>query len=196
MNSRPDRTACQTCTHDQWMPSRRSFLATTGIALSTVALGDLFPGRVLAQDEASEVTLANYPRQPVGRVSALEPDVPVVIAYPEQVAHNAAMLVRLGVPAGGGVGEGQDIVAFSTRCTHMGGDLANEYHAQYKVAGPCREHLTTFDLTRHGMVVSGHATQSLPQLVLQIEGDEIYATGIIGLLFGHHAAPTSPTTEV
>ena len=196
MTTRPASSACQGCIQQQSNPSRRLFLATSGLALSTVALGRLFPGRVLAQDADVEVTLADYPRQRVGRVSELERDVPVAIEYPAQVAHNAAMLIRLGVKAGGGVGEGQDIVAFSARCTHMGGDLANEYHAQHKVAGPCREHLTTFDLTRHGMVVSGHATQSLPQMILEIEGEDIYATSMIGLLYGHHAAPIGNTTEL
>ena len=36
------------------------------------------------------------------------------------------------------------------------------------------------------MVVSGHATLGLPQILLEIEGDEIVATGVMGLLYGHH----------
>ena len=54
----------------------------------------------------------------------------------------------------------------------------------YKILGPCPLHLTTFDLRRHGMVVAGHATQSLPQLVLEVDGNDIYATGILGLIYG------------
>ncbi|MEZ6152138.1 MAG: hypothetical protein R3C09_18710 [Pirellulaceae bacterium] len=47
-------------------------------------------------------------------------------------------------------------------------------------------YLTTFDLTRHGIVVAGHATERLPQIILEIDGDQIYATGIVGLLYGYH----------
>lgn len=46
-------------------------------------------------------------------------------------------------------------------------------------------HWTTFDLTRHGMVVSGHATQGLPQVVLELDGDDIVAFGVLGLIFGY-----------
>jgi arsenite oxidase small subunit len=97
------------------------------------------------------------------------------------------MLVKLGVPAGGGVGPQQDIVAFSTLCTHMGGPLAGQYRGQHKVLGPCPFHLTTFDLTKHGMVVSGQATESLPQIVLETRGDDIWATGVMGLIYGYHS---------
>jgi arsenite oxidase small subunit len=48
-------------------------------------------------------------------------------------------------------------------------------------------HLTTFDLTRHGMVISGHATESLPQIVLEVQGDDIYAVGVQGLVYGYAA---------
>jgi arsenite oxidase small subunit len=101
--------------------------------------------------------------------------------------YSANMLVKLGRPAGGGVGPDQDIVAFSTLCTHMGGPLGGQYRAPHKVVGPCPLHLTSFDLTRHGMVVAGQATESLPQIVLETRGDEIWATGVMGLIFGYHA---------
>ena len=135
--------------------------------------------------------LADYPRLRIASLKTLEIDKPIRFAYPEGAKHNAAMLVKLGKKAGGGAGDDQDIVAYSTLCTHMGGDLSGEYNAEYKVAGPCREHLTTFDLTRHGMVVSGHATQALPQIVLEFDGDDVIAVGILGLLYGYHQPPIS-----
>jgi arsenite oxidase small subunit len=97
------------------------------------------------------------------------------------------MLVRLGVPAGGGVGPDRDVVAFSTLCTHMGGPLGGQYKAQYRVLGPCPLHLTTFDLVKHGMVAAGQATESLPQIALETRRDEIWATGVMGLIFGYHS---------
>lgn len=61
--------------------------------------------------------------------------------------------------------------------------------------GPCPIHLTTFDLTRHGMVVSGHATESLPQIVLETEGDDIYAVGVMGLLHNYASNLARPNSH-
>ena len=47
-------------------------------------------------------------------------------------------------------------------------------------------HQSTFDLTRHGMIIGGHATQSLPQVLLELEGDDIYAVGMLGLIYGRY----------
>ena len=94
------------------------------------------------------------------------------------------MLVKLGTAAGGGVGVDNDIVAFSTLCTHMGGPMDGTYNKIHKGLGPCPLHLTTFDLTRHGIMIGGHATESLPQVMLEVEGDAIYAVGVMGLIYG------------
>jgi arsenite oxidase small subunit len=90
-------------------------------------------------------------------------------------------------------GQKKDIVAFNQQCTHMGGPLDGTYKPQHQVLGPCPLHLTTFDLTRHGMVASGHATESLPQIVLEIKGDDIYAVGVMGLVYGYSAMTTQRT---
>ncbi|MCP4617696.1 MAG: Rieske 2Fe-2S domain-containing protein, partial [Bradyrhizobium sp.] len=87
--------------------------------------------------------------------------------------------------AAGGVGPDKDIVAFSKLCSHMGAPL-NGFRADHSTLGPCAEHLTVFDLRRHGMVVSGHATETLPQAVLKTDGDDIYAVGVLGLIYGFH----------
>ena len=42
---------------------------------------------------------------------------------------------------------------------------------------------------KHGMVVSGHATESLPQIALDLRGDEIYAVGVMGLMYGYSVNP-------
>jgi len=36
------------------------------------------------------------------------------------------------------------------------------------------------------MVVAGHATSPLPQVVLESDGDDIYAIGVLGLIYGYH----------
>jgi arsenite oxidase small subunit len=50
--------------------------------------------------------------------------------------------------------------------------------------GPCACHFTTFDLTHRGMVVIGQATENLPQILLEIEGNQIFAIGTLGILYG------------
>lgn len=160
--------------------TRRQFLLSGGIATATIFLG--LPGFGTREVEA---VVSEYPRTKIGKLSALKQDVPVTFEYPSKEFKN--ILVKLGVPAGGGVGPMKDVVAFNPVCTHMGGPLDKTYHAEYKVLGQCPFHQSTFDLTRHGMIISGHATESLPQIQLEVEGDDIYATAIIGLVFGRHS---------
>lgn len=162
--------------------SRRQFLLASGTAITIVALGDL----AWAQGKGLALQRATYPRKLVGRLSRLKADQPVPFAYPWDDAYSQNLLIKLGVPAGGGVGPQGDIVAFNTVCTHMGGPLGGTYKAAYKILGPCPFHLTTFDLTKHGMVVAGQATESLPQIVLELRGDQIYAVGVMGLIYGYH----------
>jgi arsenite oxidase small subunit len=165
--------------------TRRQFLLAGGVGMATVMLGSLFPGRVFAGDAKKRVRFAGYPRKKIGRLSALSENQPVEFLYPDDGPHSISSLVKLGKRAGGGVGPGQDVVAFNSLCTHQGGLLRGLYDARHKVAGPCPLHLTTFDLTRHGMVVSGHATEGLPQVVLETEGDDLYAVGVLGLIYGY-----------
>jgi arsenite oxidase small subunit len=179
-----DEDRCDRSGHDlPFCLSRREFLLTGGTAVAIIALGDL----AWAAEKGLALQRATYPRSLVGRLSRLKVDQPVSFQYPWKDPFSTNILVRLGVPAGGGVGPDQDIVAFSTFCTHMGGPLAGTYRGQYKVLGPCPFHLSTFDLTRHGMVVAGQATESLPQIVLETRGDEILATGVMGLIYGYHS---------
>lgn len=159
--------------------SRRQFLLSGG---AVVTLAALPAGALAAPVHALK---AGYARQKIGSLSALKAGMPVEFAYPYADVRN--ILVKLGAPAGGGVGPDKDVVAFNQQCTHMGGPLAGAYKGVHQVLGPCPLHLTTFDLTRHGMVVSGHATESLPQIVLEVQGDDIYATGVMGLVYGYAA---------
>ncbi len=162
--------------------SRRQFLLAGGTAVAIIALGE----PAWAQGKGVALQRATYPRKLVGRVSQLKVDAPLPFIYPWDDAHSQNLLIKLGVAAGGGVGPQRDIVAFNTLCTHMGGPLGGTYKPFYKILGPCPFHLTTFDLTKHGMVVAGQATESLPQIVLEMKGDQIYAVGVMGLIYGYH----------
>ncbi len=161
--------------------SRRNFLLTAGLTTFTVMV-TLNAGTPRAQQVPAAV--ATYPRKLIAKLSQLKVDQPVDFTYPDEGAYAESMVVKLGVPAGGGVGPAGDVVAFNYTCTHQGGPLSGSYQAADKALGPCPLHLSTYDLTRHGILISGQAYQSLPQVLLELEGDEIYAVGIFGLVYG------------
>jgi len=162
--------------------NRRQFLFYSAGTVSTLALSSIF-GTSAAF--ATNALFADYPRKKIAKLADLKSDTPIDFFYPvDDPTYGQCFLVKLGEKAGGGVGAEQDIVAFSSLCTHMGGLLNKSYNAEHKVAGPCPSHLTTFDLTRHGMVVAGHAVENLPQIVLEVQGGDVYATGVAGLIFG------------
>lgn len=161
--------------------SRRNFLIGSGATTATVMVV-LNPGTADAKEVPAQVT--TYPRKLIGKMSALKQDEPLDFNYPDEGDHSDCMVVKLGVKAGGGLGKNQDIVAYNYACTHQGNSLSGSYKAETKSLGACALHLSTYDLTRHGILISGQAYQSLPQILLEVEGDNIYATGVFGLIFG------------
>ncbi len=129
------------------------------------------------------VVVATFRRTKIASLSDLTPGEPLDFEYPLEGQSN--FVVKLGAPAHGGVGEEGDIVAFSYACTHMGCPLNGLYKDEHRILGPCSCHYTTFDLTRGGLVVLGQATENLPQITLALDGDDLYATGVMGLIFGY-----------
>lgn len=159
--------------------NRRQFL----LAGASMVVMSSVPGFA----HAVSLEVKGYQTRRIASLSKLKLDEPLEFNYPFEDPGSSNFIVKLGERAGGGVGAHQDIVAFNHYCTHMGGPLHGSYKKLHKAMGPCPMHLTTFDLTRHGMVIAGHATASLPQIVLEIKGDDIYATGVMGLMYGRHA---------
>jgi arsenite oxidase small subunit len=158
--------------------SRRQFLFLGAASLTVIALDRLVSGQTVYAE------LARYEDRRIGSLSQLMAGSPVLFRFPWDHPGCDSYLVKLGVPAGGGVGPENDVVAFNIICPHMGYPLEGTYKPGHQALGPCGQHLSTFDLTRHGMVIAGHSTQSLPQITLDVRGDEIYATGVMGLLYG------------
>ncbi|MBG6166351.1 arsenite oxidase small subunit [Labrenzia sp. EL_195] len=162
--------------------NRRQFLLTSGITTFTVMVA-LKAGPASAKVPA---VVSTYERKHIGKLSGLKEDEPLDFTYPDDGAYSESMLVKLGREAGGGIGPDKDVVAFNYTCTHQGGPLQGTYKSEDKVLGPCPLHLTTFDLTRHGIFISGQAYQSLPQVLLERDGDDIYAVGMFGLIYGRY----------
>ena len=161
--------------------NRRNFLLTGGIATTVIMVG--IPGLPEAQTPA---VVATYPRKFITRLSELVVDEPFDFEYPDEGAYAESILIKLGREAGGGLGPERDVVAFNYTCTHQGGPLQGTYQAADKALGPCPLHLTTFDLTRHGIFISGQAYQSLPQVLMELDGDDIHAVGMFGLIYGRY----------
>ena len=170
---------------DEINTSRRWFLKTSAVFLGAVGIAAFPPGITRAVDligsGASQVTIT-YPRVRVGGIDELVNGRPVDFNYPLQ--EHSSFLVKLGSPARLGVGPHQDIVAFSYLCSHMGCPMNGLYKAEHNMLGPCPCHYSRFDLAKSGIVVLGQATQSLPQVTLEAENREIFATGITGLVYG------------
>ena len=177
----------QTPCAGQCMVNRREFLLYSSAAATsaTTITVSLVPGTAQAQ----RARVVGYPRQFIAKLSELQDHTPVDFKYPDNGLNTDCMLVKMGgVKSGGGIGDQQDVVAYSYLCTHQGGPLQGTYQAtdEHRTLGPCPLHLSLYDLRRHGIIVSGQAYESLPQIVLELDGDDIYAVGILGLLFGRH----------
>ncbi|MCE2457521.1 MAG: Rieske 2Fe-2S domain-containing protein [Dehalococcoidia bacterium] len=155
----------------EYCVTRRQFLFMGAAAVGTVTLATVVPGQLFSAQVAA------YDGMMVGRLSELRVGEVVQFRYPWDHGNCDSYLIKLGTPAGGGI-------AFNTICPHMGISLLGSFKSEHQVMGPCPSHLSTYDLTRHGMIISGHASQGLPQIVLEARGDEIYATGVMALIYG------------
>lgn len=166
--------------------TRRQVMVGAAVGSAALAASGLLTGK----PAMAGGRLDGYPRKLIGQVSALQTDQPVVFTYPQDSPSIfRSALIKLGVPAADGVGPEGDIVAYNGRCPHQGGELVPEddtlrYDAASKTLGPCPWHLSTFDARNEGIITSAHSTQNLPQVALEVEGDNIYAVGVKGLIYG------------
>ena len=160
--------------------TRRSALATVagGAMVASFTPGDI------VEAATGEVRLEDgvYPELRVAKLADLAEGEPVAFAYPLKQQPN--MIVKLGDEALHGVGPDKDVVAYSVLCTHMGGNLRGRYRHDLKAMGPCPFHFSTFDLRKGGIPVHASATQNLPQIRLRVDGDDIVAIGVNGLIYG------------
>lgn len=165
--------------------TRREFLFLGAAAGAGVAVGVVVPLTRLsdAPAGAGSAVAQFFSRTRIGSLTSLVPGEPVLFDYP--LAGQASMLVRLTAATETGMGPDQDVVAFSRVCTHMG-CVIDEFRSDVDALGPCPCHFTTFDLAKGGQVILGQATQNLPQVLIDIEDDDIYATGVVRLVYGYH----------
>jgi arsenite oxidase small subunit len=178
--------------------TRRAVVAAAGALVVGGVVGYLLAprGRVVTQTVTQTQTATQtvtvtqpqpvpvaerYERVKLANIKDLVDKKPVIKQY---MGYNV-LLVKLGEPAVGGVGPQSDVVAFVNQCTHMGGPLVYLPDVNCVV---CPLHYTQFDLARGGMVVTGHATEYLPQVELEYDAatGDIYAVGINQLVYGKY----------
>ncbi|MEI7771353.1 MAG: arsenate reductase (azurin) small subunit, partial [Chloroflexales bacterium] len=122
--------------------------------------------------------LLPYPRLKLAAISDLSSGT-FSATYPD--VNSQVVLLKLGAKTVGGVGPDGDIVAYSGICTHMG--CPTSYDPATKTfACPC--HYSHFDAAADAMLINGPATQNLPRITLEVEGQDIYAVGMQGLIYG------------
>lgn len=176
--------------HGKCMMTRRQFMmysSAAAVSASTVSVS-LFPGT--AEAKTMKARVVGYPRKKIASLSDFRNNKPIDFNYPDDGLNSQCMAVKMGgVKGGGGVGKQRDIVGFSYLCTHQGGPMQGSYKVvgDQRVLGQCPLHLSTYDMRRHGIIVSGQAYESLPQVLLEIEDGDVYAVGMMGLLFGRES---------
>lgn len=166
--------------------SRRQFFkASGGLAAGAGLATGAIPGAAHAAAGADAgSTVLPYPRKALGKVAQLKVGQPVAFTYPD--ASSPCTLLKLGVPAEGGVGPGRDIVAFSTLCTHMGCPVS--FDAQ-SGCFKCPCHFSTFDAEKGGQMVCGQATEDLARILLQYDAGAgtVTAVAVEGLIYGRQS---------
>ena len=122
--------------------TRRKFLMLGAATVGTIALATVVPGQLFT----AEVT--TFAARKIGNLDDLRVGEPRQFRFSWDHPNAESYLIKLGVPAGGGVGPDDDVVAFNTLCPHMGFPLTGQFKTEHQVLGPCPWHLSTYDLTR------------------------------------------------
>jgi arsenite oxidase small subunit len=156
---------------------RRWFVSGAGMAAAGAAAATVVPQRAEAGPQLARLS---YPSNRLANIGDLKTNTPLPVAYPDPAA--PGVLLKLGVKVPGGVGPDGDIVGFTTLCPHKGFPL--NYNASDKTLN-CPGHYSRFDCENGGQEIWGHATQNLPQYLLQVDAKgDIYADGVDELIYG------------
>lgn len=164
--------------------SRRDFVKMGGAAAGLLVAQNAGAKEKAAGTEPVGATTLPYPNHPVAKLSSLRENVPVAFTFPD--AESPCALIKMGRATPGGVGPDNDLVAFSTMCTHMGCPVS--YDASSRTF-KCPCHYSLFDAEISGQMICGHATENLPQIVLQYDekSQTVHAIGVRGKLYGRQA---------
>jgi arsenite oxidase small subunit len=163
--------------------TRRGFLKISGVAAGTGAVAGLGLPHAAEAADVGRATLP-YPATHIAKARGFKTNVPVNFHYPD--AASPCVAIKMGAPVPGGVGPDRDIVAYSVLCTHMGCQVAYDA-ATREFKCPC--HFSMFDAEKAGQMITGQATETLPQIVLEYsaQDDSVRAVAVNGLIYGRQA---------
>ena len=168
--------------------NRRFFLKSSGSAAAVLGSA-VIPIRTADAATATKLpnagaTTLNYPKTAVGKAGGMPINQAISFSYPD--ASSPCYAIRMGSAVQGGIGPSQDIVAYSSLCTHMGCPVT--YDGGTKTF-KCGCHFSVFDPEMGGQMVCGQATENLPRIRLEYDAktDSVNAVGIDGLIYGRQA---------
>lgn len=164
--------------------SRRNFLKISGSVAA--GAGAAVAGVSNAEAAPNDTGRATLPFKPKVLAQGKNLSVNTALAFTFPDASSPCALVKMGTPVPGGVGPGQDIVAYSTLCSHMGCPVI--YEPQTRIF-KCPCHYSTFDAEMAGQMICGQATENLPQIVVQYNAkdDTVTAVAVNGLIYGRQS---------
>jgi arsenite oxidase small subunit len=164
----------------------RRFFLKSGGAAAAVAGSVVIPIRNAnaATPAAASGTTLPYPKKAVGSAKGMPLNQAVSFAYPDD--SSACLAIRMGTPVPGGVGPNNDIVAYSSFCTHMGCPVGYEPGTK---TFKCGCHFSIFDPENGGQMVTGQATEDLPRILLEYDAktDSVHAVGVDGPIYGRQS---------
>ena len=144
-----------------YLMDRRRFLTTTALAGAATTL----PKHAGAADTRT-------------KVATLDELNPVKLAYYPDSDSPIFVMALVGA-VDGGVGPRSNVVAFSALCTHRGCPVT---YRRDRLICPC--HFSAFDPAVNGQCYQGPASESLPRVLLEVDGDNVFAVGVDGLIWG------------
>ena len=169
--------------------TRHDFLNRAATVSGAVAVGIFAFPQVLEAVEAVSASVLRVTRPytafKVATVADLVEGEPVDYSYP--LVGHLNFVIKLGTPAWDGVGLDQDIVSFNYLCSHIGCPLIGKYNHDHKMLDPCPCHFSRFYLAKKGVMILGQATQSLPQVTLEVRDGDIFAVAVSGLVYGYRS---------
>ena len=159
------------------MVNRRDFIkvSCTGIAGLVVARHGM--QAVAAQPAEASI----YPIVDIAPLSSIVRGAAIPFSYPDE--RSPALLLRLNEPAAAGIGPNNEIIAYSTLCTHKGCPVSYKPERKLFIC-PC--HWSTFDPVKSGTLVIGQASEALPQINLRVLAGMVQAQGVSGLIYGRY----------
>jgi Rieske Fe-S protein len=141
---------------------RRGFMKTMVGAAGLFAVSTL-PWGALAAKELMGLDDKSHPKKKIVDVRDLKVGDAVEFSYPSE--HDSALLIRLGE---------NEYKAYQNACTHLKCPVFWS-RDENKMVCPC--HHGFFD-PKSGVPTAGPPRRPLPEVIVALEGDVIYATGV------------------